>query len=113
MSIKIMLGAHNLAQFDSTLLIEPELIPMAVVSRFFQGLQMAHAASRPELSWAFATTLSGAAGRFDSAAAAGPAAIRHGLVIHARGLRGKIRLFLPHHFARRAASARQGRDFPQ
>ena len=86
---------------------EPEFIPMAVVARFFERIQMAQPRTRPKLSGALAPALACSAARFHRAAANRPPASGPRLVVHAVGVPGKIVLFPLDDFARLAPAAGQ------
>ena len=86
---------------------------MAVVTGFFQSIQMSQACTVPELAGAFAAALPLATCRFHRAATNGPASAGQRLVVHPVGVTGKVVLFAAHHFAHGTAAARQGRDLSQ
>src|SRR5215203_6280564 len=91
----------------------PELVPMVVLARLDERVEVAQAALRPELAGALAAFLLLGAGRFHRATANGPAACGHLLVVHPPGVRRKIVLLAPDRLSRRAAPPAHARDAPQ
>ncbi len=75
---------------------------MVIATRLIQGAEISQAFGGPKLAGTLEAALLLATGRFDRPRANRPAALRHCLVIHPPGMRGKIMAFSLNDLSRHA-----------